>query len=270
MLIVFNAPGTGGGSGSSTWTPEGVTQSTVGGVASGTDLGTSPVDISATLLDMFYPYTAPTVTLSSPTSTTYEIGDDQTPVSLSATTVKHSDNITSVIFQRSINSGAYSTVSTVGVPNPAGGVETGSDTPSFPIAQVSQVSTLDYRSTVGDGTSTSNSNVRRQTYVYPFYYGSGAAGLTGAQIRSTLTQLTETVGDKTLAFTPSSQVYYFAYPASYASLTRVLDANGFDITADFTLRNPVSITGLDTTAQNYKVYEYNNLTSLSQSLTFDF
>lgn len=254
----------------SLWTPEGVTTFTVGGIPVGTNLGTSPTSIQGTLLDMLFAYVAPSVTLTAPTTTTYEFGNNQTPVSLSATTVKHSDNITSVIFQRSTNGGAFSTVSTVGSPNPNGGVETGSNSPSFPLTQVNQVSTLAYRSTVGDGTSTANSNTRTQTYVYPFYYGVGAQSLTGAQIAA-LTKLVVGVGDQTLSFSPSSQVYYFAYPASYANLTRILDQNGFDITADFTLRNPVSITGLDATAQNYKVYEFNNPTTQTNfNLTFDF
>lgn len=242
---------------------------TVGGITAGSTFNN--VSNNDMWQDLLYPYIAPTVTLAiSPAAGVYEFGNNQTPVNLSATTVRNSDPITSVIFQRSYNGAAFTTIFTVPVPNPNGGIEVFADTPTFPLTQVSQVSTVDWRSTVGDGTTTSNSNVPRQTYVYPFYYGVGAPGLTGAQVGA-LTKLIQVVGDKVLLFSPTMQVYYFAYPASYANLTRILDQNGFDITADFTLRNPVTITGLDGTPQNYKIYEFNNLTTqVNFQITFDF
>lgn len=107
------------------------------------------------------------------------------------------------------------------------------------------------------------------TFVYPFYYGVGAQGLTGAQVGA-LAKIIQTQQNTTRAFAPVNQVYYFAYPAAYPNLTSIKDGNGFNITADWTLHNPVVITGLDGSPQNYKVYEFNNLNSTSQNLTFTF
>lgn len=265
-------PGGGAAPGAATWTPEGVTTITVGGVTSGTDLGNSPISIETTLRDFLYPYTAPTVSLNSSPATlippnAFEFGNAQTPINLSATTVRRSNPITSVIFQISINGAAYTTINTVGSPNPAGGVETYSDSPPAPVA-VSQVGSQAYRSTVGDGTSTTNSNVRTYTYVYPFYYGVGAQGLTGAQIGA-LTKAIVVDGNYTRAFTATNQVPYYAFPTSYPNLTSIIDQNGFNVTADWTLRS-VSITGLDGTPQTYKVYEENNLITVTGfSYTFN-
>ena len=84
-----NTQGT--GNGNSKWTPQGVTTSTVGGIASGTDLGTTEVPISDTLIDMFYPELAPTISLtSSPTQGLREFGDDISSILLSATTDRKS------------------------------------------------------------------------------------------------------------------------------------------------------------------------------------
>lgn len=262
-------PGYGGGGGGGNWTPQGVTTSTVGGITAGTNLGVVPTSIQGTLISMFYPYLGPTVSLTStPAVGVYEFGNAQTPINLSATTVRNSNPITSVIFQRSINGGAFATIDTVAVPLPNGGLETFSDTPPAPVA-VAQVASQVYRSTVGDGTTTANSNTRTYSYVYPFYYGSGAVGLSGAGVGA-LTKAIVVQGSYTRAFAPVAQVYYYAYPSSYPALTSIIDQNGFNITADWTVTTPVVITGLDATPQNYRVYEFNNLTSLAQNITFNF
>jgi hypothetical protein len=255
--------GGGGGGGASTYTNATPVPVTIGGITAGTTF------TAQTMQQMFdallYPYIAPTISLnSSPGSGVYEFGDPQAPITLNATTVANTNPISSVIFQRSNNGGAYSTIETVGVPNPAGGAENYID-----VTGVGGFASTSYRATVGDGTATSNSSVRTYTYVYPFYYGVGAPGLSDAAIGG-LTKIIETVGDKTRPFSPSTQVFYFAYPSAYPTLTRVLDPSSFDITADFTIRT-VTITGLDGTPQSYRVYEYNNLTTQTAfNLTFDF
>jgi len=128
--------------------------------------------------------------------------------------------------------------------------------------------TTTFKAIVNDGTSTPQSTIT-YSFVYPFYYGVGAAGLTTAQIRTNFGATVTNAGDKVYSFAPTNQVYYFAYPASYGTLIRVLDWNGFDITADFTLRTE-NITGLDTAAISYYIYEFNNLvTHTAQNLTFD-
>jgi len=262
MANYYYGPGgaVGGPPGAATWTPEGATASTVGGITAGTNLGVVPVSIESTLISMFYPYQSPLVSLAiNPAAGLREFGNTVAAPILTPTTTRRSNNITTLTLTRS----GIGLIHTYGAPNPAGGVEA-------PYTDVSGAvtTTTTYTATVGDGTSTST-GTQTYSFVYPYYYGSDAPALTGAQIRSQLTTLVATQASRTLAFTPVAQVYYYAYPATYANLTSIIDQNGFNITADWTLRNPVVITGLDGTPQNYKVYEFNNLTSLSQNITFN-
>ncbi len=217
---------------------------------------------------LLYPYIAPLISLAASVGAgVFEFGDTHNAITLTPTLTTKSDPITAVVFKRQDNGGGFSTIQS------QGGVATPySNNPNTNIGNasaVSQVAVTQFEATATDGVTTPVSNILTYNYVYPFYYGSGAQGLTGSQVAA-LTKLVAQVGNKVEAFTPSSQVYYFAYPAAYGNLTQILDGNGFDITADWTLHNPVSITGLDGSPQNYKVYEYNNINSVSQSLTFKF
>lgn len=193
-------------------------------------------------------YVAPAVTLAaSPTGTTKEYGDPINSILFTATTVKKSNPITAVEFYRG------STLrNTVASPNPNGGAETFTET-----LQVS--STLTYYAKVGDGTSTTTSSGITYTFVYPFYYGVGAQGLTCAQVQA-LTKSVKTKSNTTVVTSPVSQVYYFAYPASYGNLTSILDTNLFETISDYTKRT-VSCTMLDSTTQTYYIYEFGNLTT---------
>ena len=178
-----------------------------------------------------------------------EFGNSVTAPILNATTTKHTNNITSVTFYRN-----GSLIHTQSSPLSGGGLESYTDTTPVTTNGVT------YYAIVGDGTGTSQSNSLSYTFVYPFYYGVGAQGLTGAQIRSTLTLLVKTPSNTVTVTSPSSQVFYLAYPDTSPALTSILDTNGFETISDYTLRT-VSITGLDSTSQTYKVYEYNNPTT---------
>lgn len=86
-----------GGAGSgATWTPQGPTTSDdVGGVDTGTDLGTVPVTIESTLLSIFYPYAAPRFTSFSITgqSQTLEVGTTISGTKSFAWTFANASNI---------------------------------------------------------------------------------------------------------------------------------------------------------------------------------
>lgn len=239
----------GSGASGSDYTNLTPTPVTVGGIAAGSTFS------AQTLEDMFnrllYPYIAPSLTLSlSPANgAVREFGNDVATVTLNATTTKHTNDITLVEFYR-----GASLIHTQAVPIAGGGLESYIDT--TPVT----TNGITFTAKAGDGTQTTTSSGSGYTFVYPFYYGVGAQGLTGAQIRSTLTMLIKTPSNTTTVTSPSSQVFYLAYPATSANLTSILDTNGFETISDYTLRT-VSITGLDGTLQTYKVYEYNNLTT---------
>jgi hypothetical protein len=236
------------GSGEATFTPSNITTFGAGGIAVGTDLGSTPISIQELMDMIFYAYAAPTISLSSSVSTALrEYGNIIPSLTLSATTVKKSDPITSVTFFRN-----GTLVDTVATPLPNGGVETYSSTPPV-------TGPTTFYSRVSDGTSTVQSNTLTYSFVYPFYFGVGAQGLTNVQIAS-LTKSIQTKQNTNTITSPTSQVFYFAYPSSYGFLTSILDTNGFETIGDYIVRSVV-ITGLDGTPQNYRVYEYANLTT---------
>ena len=237
-----------GGSGSSNYTNPNPTPISVGGIAAGSTFN------NQTMQNMFdqllYPYIAPSISLSvSPSTGVREFGNSVATVTMNATTTKHSNNITLVEFYRN-----GSLTHTQSSPIVGGGLETYTDT--TPVT----TNGITFTSKVGDGTQTITSNGASYTFVYPFYYGVGAQGLTGAQIRSTLTMLIKTPSNTTTTTSPVSQVFYLAYPNTSPALTSILDTNGFETLSDYTLRT-VTITGLDGTPQTYKVYEYKNVTT---------
>jgi hypothetical protein len=225
---------------------------TLGGITAGMTFSSVPYDTMWT--NLLYPYIAPAITLvSSIAGGLREYGDNQVDPTLTATTVKKTNNITSVKFYR----GPVLIDDNTPPAFPTGGAEVFPYTYTISTPQT-------FTATATDGTATTTSNTISYTFCYPFFYGSGAAGLTGAAIYAAFNpagKIIQNQANTTKAFAPVGQYYYFCYPDSIPALSV--------ITADFTVRT-VSITGLDGTAQTYKVYEYNNLTSLAQNLTFNF
>ena len=231
-----------------TYTNSTPTLSAIGGVSAGSTF--SGKTLQEMFDDLLYPYTVPTITLSvSPSAGLREFGNDVTSVDLTATTTKQSDTLTSVVFKRD---GVAIDTNTPPA-SPAGGTETYTEPTDV-------TTTTTFTATVNDGTTVVTSNSQTYTFVYAYYYGVGAQGLTGAQIAG----LTKSVIGNTssVAFTssPSSQVFYFAYPASYPALTSILDNSGFQTIADYTV-STTSITNAYGQSTTYRVYEYNNVTT---------
>lgn len=226
-----------------TYTNANLTLTTLGGIAAGSSF--SAQTMTQMWDALLYPYTAPTITLTANISTAVrEFGNTIASINFTGTTVKKTNPITTVSFLRN-----GTPINYVSGPNPNGGAETYTEGTAV-------TSATSFTAKVSDGVATSTSNTLSYTFVYPYYYGVGAQSLTGAQIRSTLTTDVR-ANTASVAFTssPSSQVYYFCYLASYAALTSILDTNGFETISGYTVRNPVAIVGLDTTSQNYRCYE---------------
>jgi hypothetical protein len=207
-------------------------------------------NLRETLLQILdFSYLAPQISLTSSVSTAVrEKGTSVSPVPLTAATTKRSDDITSVTFYKN---GVL--VNTVASPNPDGGNESYTDVAGFS-------DTTTYFARVSDGTTEVQSSTLTFTEVYPYYYGVGAPGLTAAQVAALTKSVMAESTDVSFDFSPSSQVYYFAYPAAYGTLTSILDDNGFETISDWTLRVE-NITGLDGNPVSYNIYEFNNLTT---------
>ncbi len=97
-----------------------------------------------------------------------------------------------------------------------------------------------------------------------WYHGVGAAGLTPAQIMA-LSNFTSEKANKTVSESPTVNRFYYAYQASFGTLDKILDPNGFDLISDYTFRVE-DFSGVD-----YNIYEYgHDTTQTSFALSYNF
>lgn len=97
-------------------------------------------------------------------------------------------------------------------------------------------------------------------FVYPYFYGVGAAGLVGDAIKSLGKDVRESTASIAFTSSPVSQRFYFAQPASYPQLVSILDQSSFETIGSYTMRT-TNVNMLDGTSQSYRVYELNNDTT---------
>lgn len=199
-------------------------------------------------------YLGPQVSLSaSGSGTVREKGNAVTAVTLTATTTKRTDDIASIEFF--FNGTAIPGSLSAPPANPGGGAEVYNWTGSFSDNVTFRADAID------DGTSggpTTGQGSASFTFVYPYYFGAGAVALSAAAVAALTKDIRVSTASLNKTFTATAgQVYYFAYPASYGVLTSILDENGFQVIADWTLR-VANITGLDASAVSYNIYEFNN------------
>lgn len=212
-------------------------------------------------IDQIFKFTAvnPSTSISLNPSATREKGNTLASIIISGTTVRGQNptaNITSVLFKR-----GGSTIYTVPSPIAAGGSETYTENTAV-------TDTTTFSINITDATARTGSASATITFLYPILHLVGAQGLTGAQIYAGATKILSSTKGRTLSYTTSNQVAYYAFPASISALTSIKDGNGYEVIADWTYTASVSITGLDGSAQAYRVYEFKNITTATQSYTF--
>lgn len=230
----------GGGGGSYTNTAEMV--DALGGLEAGTTFAAVP--ISDLLDDLLYPYQPPQVNLTTnPSNYILEAGDTSVSnVDLTANITVGDLPIVSITFNKNL-------------------LEIHTSAADTTFTDIADITTdTNYHVVVSDGT-TDVSSVKNFTFVYPFYTGVAGGGLSASGVAG-LTKSISTKSSRTITNSPSTQVFYFAYPAFYGTLSSIIDPTNFDIIADYTRRTE-NITGLDGNAISYYIYEYNNLTSQS-------
>ncbi len=220
-----------------------------GGVAVGDTFDNVP--ISKVLDKILYPYVAPVVSASAAPSNggTYEIGVGTTVTSVTANVTKKARTITKVEVFGSDSADALAT-KTDGVAN--GG--------SFSLAFSKELKAAAANGTkftvkvTDSDNKVTSANTATFNLVYPFYQGVVAAGATvDAAAVKALTKKVETKGNKKWAYTATNQKMVFAYPASYGNLTKIYDANNFDVTGTFT-KSTVNVSCADGTSVAYNVY----------------
>lgn len=138
------------------------------------------------------------------------------------------------------------------------------------LSPTSVSTTTTYTININDGT-TVNTSSATVTFVYPFLYGNSAT--TSPSYYTDLTKLVQTKANKTVALNAVGAYFWFGYPSSYGNLVQVLDQNGFDVTADWTVFTPVSVisVGLDVNfTHDYTFYRTTAATTINGNFTFKF
>lgn len=206
---------------------------------------------------MAFVYTAPGITLSaSGSSTVREKGTVVAGTTLTAAITKRSNPIGEVRFYVSPSTLLDTQTSGGGIPS--GGNSTYVDSTNFSDTKAF-FARVDDTLVGSDQTIGTQSNTVTFTFVYPYYSGVGAAGLTAAQVAALTKDVRVSTASLAKSFSPNgSQVLYFAYPASYGALTSILDVNNFNTIGDWTQRTE-DITGLDGNPVSYYIYEFNNV-----------
>ena len=242
---------------------------TIGGIAAGTTF--SNQTIYAMFNALLYPYQAPVFTgfiLSGQATTLecgiYALGGSQTFTW--GTTNSSNVQVNSLVIKD------FTTSTTLG----SGLANTGTSTLAIGSAVTNTVTNAVHQWSL-DGTNSNSVAMATAyftvTWYSPFYYGVGAAALSVANLQA-LTKQVVAKANHTYTFNPTSQKMYYAYPASYGTLSSIIDPNGFNITADWTLSTPTftnNPTNYNGGSVTYNVYEYNNLTTqTSFNVTFNF
>lgn len=241
----------------------------VGGLEAGTTF--SSLTMTSLLNNLLYPYQYPSFTAFSISgqSTTLECGEE---IAAGAHT-----------FVWSVSNGANVQSNSIAIRDVSAGADLanslandGTESVNTGVA-ITKIVTGQTQQWSVRGTDSNADPISARTFTVvwysPFYYGVGAVGLSVAQVQGLTKQIVAT-GNKTYTFSPSNQVYYCAYPASYGVLTSILDTNGFEVIGDFTLR----VVSFTNNSPNYKggtvsynVYEFNNLTTQTNfNITFKF
>lgn len=197
-------------------------------------------------------YTPPGISLSGSSNVLREKGASVASITLTATLTKFSSPIAEVEFYQGVTQIGTTQTSGGGIPN--GGTNT--ETYSTPFTDNISFSarTRDVTSGVpGAWISASTS----YSFVYPYYYGGGAAAL-GAGVAALTKHVTNNTNNYSQTITATAgQKLYVAFPASYGTLTSILDVSNFEVISAFTATT-ANITGLDGNAVSYRIYESNS------------
>lgn len=113
-------------------------------------------------------------------------------------------------------------------------------------------------------------NGKAINFVCPFYFGviDENAEITG-NIVNELEKTIEVKEDKTYEFSTDNQHMVIAYPKEYGELAKVVDANGFNLTASFA-KQEIMVMCFDEHEHEYYVYKNGASTVSKYEITFKF
>ena len=228
------------------------------------ELDTAQTDIMSleeALARLLNPYKAPIVAMSlvqSPEGSVFEKGDVVNITRLRAKVDKGSDDISKVSFYQ--------------------GEEELAATPNGIFYDYEFNNAIQLQDSIDEGyykvevTDASNNiigaNAQAINFVYPYYFGviDENAIIDGNTIKG-LNKVIEIKKDQSYIYTSNNQHMVFAFPKAYGSLTQIVDANGFILTATFDVEE-VDVECLDGTTQSYYVYKNGASTISNYNITF--
>lgn len=215
----------------------------VGGIEKGYVPPTAGVEAIDMIDKLLHPYVAPTVTAAATPNNggVVEIGTSKSVTGVTVTITLGSAAITKIeVFDGSTSLGSLTS-----------GIKAGANTITFANA-LTVTANKQLSVTVTDADNkTVTAKTGTFTFVSPYYYGAIAADAapTEALIKAA-TKSVATKGNKTFNFTCNNEKMLFAYPKSYGALSKILDANSFDVTGTFTRT--------EVTVDNVAYYAYSN------------
>lgn len=221
----------------------------VGGVAKGKKYENT--DIMTVIHDILHPFVAPSgvgLTLSPTNGGVFEKG---TQASVASGTVRWTNGSTLVNKVELLKGGS---------PVATESLEGSATNKAITYADTITADTaFSGRITETGGKTYTSGNVNF-TFVYPYFYGVLDAGteLNGEAILG-LTKDVKTKGTKSYTFDTGNveKKIVMAYPKSYGNLRSILDPNNFENIDKFGSPTVVSVTGTDSTPQEYNVYSAN-------------
>lgn len=230
----------------------------VGGVPKGYVPPTSGVEAIEMINKMLHAYVAPQVSASAVPENggVFEIGTSKQVTAVNVNITLGSDPITKI----EVWDGAESLVG-----SKTSGIQAGANTVTLTEALTIN-SNKQLTVKVYDGESrTVTVKTGYFTFVSPYYYGAigASAAINEATVKGT-TKSVSTKGNKSFNFTCNNQKMLFAYPKSYGVLSKILDANNFDVTSTFT-RSEVTVNGVA-----YYVYVNEASTVSNFKMTFNY
>lgn len=208
--------------------------------------------------DLLHPYVAPSsvgLTLGGVNGGTFEMGSSQSVTGATVRWTRGSQNVTKAEVLK-----GGSVVGTADVSSDSGSV-------SVTVTEEITANTS-FTARVTDATKQTTGGNVAFTFVYPMYWGVIASGTpVDATSVAGLTKVVQGKGNKSYTYTTTGvQQVVFAYPASYGDLNSILDPSNFECLDTFTKSN-VTITGLDSTPQQYNVY---TVTTNVQGFVYNF
>ena len=232
--------------------------------ATKTELAETDADVTTleeAIAKLLNPYKAPEVTMSlvqSPEGSVFEKGDVVNITRLRAKVDKGSDDITDIKFFQDENELAAT----------KNGIYYDHE---FNNAIQLQDSIVDgyFKVEVADASNNIiGANAQAINFVYPYYFGviDENAIIDGNTIKG-LNKVIEIKKDQSYIYTSNNQHMVFAFPKAYGSLTQIVDANGFILTATFDVEE-VDVECLDGTTQSYYVYKNGASTISNYNITF--